>query len=94
MIRPASRPRPLRLLRDDDLRERTGAAARACVEADYRWDLQLQRLDRVLEAVTARRPAEPDVTAGKRARDWFRMVQIFESWRRLEDAREHPLRLS
>ena len=42
----------VKLLRDVDLRERTGAAARACVEAAYRWDFQLRRLDAVLEAVT------------------------------------------
>jgi sugar transferase (PEP-CTERM/EpsH1 system associated) len=51
----------VRLLGDDGLRERVGAAARACVEAGYRWDFQLQRLDRALEAVTAGRPADPVV---------------------------------
>lgn len=46
----------LRLLREDDLRERTGTAARACVEASYHWDYQLKRLDKVLEIVTRNRP--------------------------------------
>ena len=44
----------VRLLCDAELRRRTGEAARACVEANYRWEHQLQRLDRVLEAVTGR----------------------------------------
>ena len=44
----------LRLLCEDDLRERTGAAARACMEANYRWEHQLQGLDRVLAAVTGK----------------------------------------
>jgi glycosyltransferase involved in cell wall biosynthesis len=43
----------VRLLRDADLRLRTGQAARACVEANYRWEHQLARLDRILDAVTS-----------------------------------------
>jgi sugar transferase (PEP-CTERM/EpsH1 system associated) len=39
----------VRLLRDPALRERTGEAARASIEANYRWDHQLARLDRVME---------------------------------------------
>jgi len=42
----------VRLFHDDELRRRTGEAARACMEANYRWEHQLERLDRVLEAVT------------------------------------------
>ncbi len=49
----------VRLFRDDDLRRRTGEAARACMEANYRWEHQLQRLDRVLEAVTGKGSPEP-----------------------------------
>ena len=44
----------VRLFRDDELRRRTGEAARACMEANYRWEHQLERLDRVLEAVTGK----------------------------------------
>lgn len=44
----------VRLFRDDDLRRRTGEAARACMETNYRWEHQLQRLDRVLEVVTGK----------------------------------------
>lgn len=44
----------VRLFRDNELRRRTGVAARACMEAKYRWEHQLQRLDRVLEAVTGK----------------------------------------
>jgi sugar transferase (PEP-CTERM/EpsH1 system associated) len=40
------------LLSDGNLRMRMGEAARACMEANYRWEHQLQRLDRVLEQVT------------------------------------------
>jgi sugar transferase (PEP-CTERM/EpsH1 system associated) len=43
----------VRLLRDEELRLRTGQAARACMEANYRWEHQLARLDRVLAAVTS-----------------------------------------
>jgi len=42
----------VRLLSDSDMRMRMGEAARACMEANYRWEHQLQRLDRVLEQVT------------------------------------------
>jgi sugar transferase (PEP-CTERM/EpsH1 system associated) len=42
----------VRLLRDAELRRRTGAAARACVEANYRWEHHLGQLDRILSAVT------------------------------------------
>jgi sugar transferase (PEP-CTERM/EpsH1 system associated) len=42
----------VRLLSDADLRRRTGEAARTCMEANYRWEHQLERLDRVLEQVT------------------------------------------
>lgn len=49
----------VRLFRDDELRRRTGAAARACMEAKYHWEHQLQRLDRVLEAVTGKGSPEP-----------------------------------
>lgn len=44
----------VRLFRDDELRRRTGEAARASMEARYCWEHQLQRLDRVLEAVTGK----------------------------------------
>jgi sugar transferase (PEP-CTERM/EpsH1 system associated) len=43
----------VRLLRDRELRTQMGQAARACVEANYRWEDQLARLDQVLSAVTA-----------------------------------------
>jgi sugar transferase (PEP-CTERM/EpsH1 system associated) len=43
----------VRLLKDDDLRQKTGTAARACMEANYRWEHQLARLDDVLAKVTA-----------------------------------------
>jgi glycosyltransferase involved in cell wall biosynthesis len=42
----------VRLLRDEGLRRQTGAAARACVEANYRWEHHLARLDRILSGVT------------------------------------------
>ena len=44
----------MRLLCDVELRRRIGEAARACMEANYRWEHQLERLDRVLEAVTGK----------------------------------------
>jgi glycosyltransferase involved in cell wall biosynthesis len=47
----------VRLLRDADLRTRMGQAARACVEANYDWEDQLARLDKVLSLVTAGQPA-------------------------------------
>jgi sugar transferase (PEP-CTERM/EpsH1 system associated) len=57
----------VRLLQDDELCRRTGAAARACVEANYRWERQLARLDRILAAVTApahkRKPSRADGAA-------------------------------
>jgi sugar transferase (PEP-CTERM/EpsH1 system associated) len=43
----------VRLLNDGGLRQRLGQAARAWVEANYRWETQLSRLDKVLTAVTA-----------------------------------------
>jgi sugar transferase (PEP-CTERM/EpsH1 system associated) len=43
----------VRLLTDEGLRRRAGAAARACMEANYRWEYQMARLDRVLAAVTS-----------------------------------------
>jgi sugar transferase (PEP-CTERM/EpsH1 system associated) len=42
----------VRLLRDSGLRTRMGEAARACVEAHYRWEDQLATLDHVLARVT------------------------------------------
>jgi sugar transferase (PEP-CTERM/EpsH1 system associated) len=58
----------IRLLGDRGLRVRMGQAARACMEANYRWENQLSRLDRVVAAVTAGAaappPALPDVSAG------------------------------
>jgi sugar transferase (PEP-CTERM/EpsH1 system associated) len=42
----------IRLLSDEELRVRTGAAARACVEANYQWETQLGRFDNVLASVT------------------------------------------
>ncbi len=43
----------VRLLADQDLRRQMGQAARACVVANYRWEDQLKRLDRVLAGITA-----------------------------------------
>jgi sugar transferase (PEP-CTERM/EpsH1 system associated) len=43
----------VRLLQDEELRRRTGKAARACVEANYRWEHHLARLERILSDVTA-----------------------------------------
>jgi len=42
----------VRLLSDSERQRRMGEAARSCMEANYRWGHQLQRLDRVLEEVT------------------------------------------
>jgi sugar transferase (PEP-CTERM/EpsH1 system associated) len=42
----------VRLLDDAALRRQLGQQARACVEANYRWETQLSRLDRVVAAVT------------------------------------------
>jgi sugar transferase (PEP-CTERM/EpsH1 system associated) len=42
----------VRLLSDSEQQRRMGEAARTCMEANYRWEHQLQRLDRVLEEVT------------------------------------------
>jgi sugar transferase (PEP-CTERM/EpsH1 system associated) len=41
----------VRLLDDAALRRQLGQQARACVEANYRWETQLSRLDRVVAAV-------------------------------------------
>jgi polysaccharide biosynthesis protein PslH len=47
----------VRLLGDTELRRQTARSARACVEANYCWEHQLVRLDRVLaKVVGARRP--------------------------------------
>lgn len=43
----------VRLLRDGEYRARMAERARAAVEANYRWDMQMARLDRVIAAVTA-----------------------------------------
>ena len=43
----------VRLLRDGEFRARMAERARAAVEANYRWDIQMARLDRVIAAVTA-----------------------------------------
>ena len=67
----------VRLLRDEELRQRTGAAARACVEANYRWEHHLERLDRILSAVTA--PAgnrKPNRAAGTTASNGKQEVQL------------------
>jgi sugar transferase (PEP-CTERM/EpsH1 system associated) len=45
----------VRLLADDGLRRRMGEAARCCVETLYPWERQLQRLDSILDDVTAGR---------------------------------------
>ena len=42
----------VRLLRDDKLRMQTALAARSIMEKNYRWDIQLARLDKVLDFVT------------------------------------------
>jgi sugar transferase (PEP-CTERM/EpsH1 system associated) len=50
----------LRLLRDRELRAQLGTAARATIEANYRWDDSLAQLDDVIAEVMRRRsPAEP-----------------------------------
>jgi sugar transferase (PEP-CTERM/EpsH1 system associated) len=56
----------VRLFTDEGLRVRTGAAARAHMEASYCWEAQLGRLDEILASLTnpprpqgARAPAEP-----------------------------------
>jgi sugar transferase (PEP-CTERM/EpsH1 system associated) len=43
----------LRLLHDSEYRTQMAGRARGAVEADYRWDMQMARLDRVIAAVTA-----------------------------------------
>jgi glycosyltransferase involved in cell wall biosynthesis len=53
----------VRLLSDPELRRRTGEAARASMEANYRWEHQLRRLDRVLERATRSGSPQADVPA-------------------------------
>ena len=43
----------VRLLRDRRLRDEIGAAGRAAVEADYRWERTLTRLEEVVEEAAA-----------------------------------------
>ena len=43
----------VRLLRDGEYRAMMAQRARGAVEADYRWDMQMARLDQVIAAVTA-----------------------------------------
>lgn len=43
----------VRLLRDGEYRAQMAERARAAVAANYRWDMQMARLDRVIAAVTA-----------------------------------------
>jgi sugar transferase (PEP-CTERM/EpsH1 system associated) len=57
----------VRLLTDAGLRARLGHAARAWVEANYRWEVQLSRLDQVLALVTAGAAANDGRTPGARA---------------------------
>jgi glycosyltransferase involved in cell wall biosynthesis len=42
----------VRLLRDGEYRALMARRARGAVEANYRWDMQMARLDRVIAAVT------------------------------------------
>lgn len=49
----------VRLLRDSALREQIGQAARAAVEANYRWDQALAQLDEVIAAVVGNRLDKP-----------------------------------
>jgi glycosyltransferase involved in cell wall biosynthesis len=46
----------LRLLKCEDLRTRIGQSARATIEARYRWETSLARLDTILDAVSVREP--------------------------------------
>ena len=46
----------VRLLKDEELRTQMGREARACMEANYRWETQLRRLDQVVAAITHGRP--------------------------------------
>jgi glycosyltransferase involved in cell wall biosynthesis len=46
----------VQLLQDEDLRDRVGNNARACVETTYAWDVQLARLDKLLADVVSGRP--------------------------------------
>jgi sugar transferase (PEP-CTERM/EpsH1 system associated) len=56
------------LLRDAQLRAETGSAARAAVEANYRWERSLARLDEVVAAASRGRVADP--TPPNLASDW------------------------
>lgn len=48
----------VRLLQDAQRRQTMGAAARACMERNYRWEHQLARLDAVIASVVAKRTSE------------------------------------
>jgi sugar transferase (PEP-CTERM/EpsH1 system associated) len=48
----------IQLLEDEDLRRMTGRAARACMEANYDWDIRLEALERLLIDVVARERKE------------------------------------
>lgn len=48
----------IRLLKDRQLRQTIGQAARSAVEADYRWEDTLAKLDDILESVCARQGAK------------------------------------
>jgi sugar transferase (PEP-CTERM/EpsH1 system associated) len=54
----------VRLLEDAALRRQTGERARACVEANYRWETQLSRLDRVVADVSAGPAVRPGLLPG------------------------------
>jgi glycosyltransferase involved in cell wall biosynthesis len=49
----------IQLLRDQRLRAEMARKARPAVEANYRWDRQMQHLDNVVAAVASPRPAAP-----------------------------------
>jgi sugar transferase (PEP-CTERM/EpsH1 system associated) len=51
----------VRLLNEEALRTRMGRAARVCMEANYRWETQLSRLDQVIAAVTAKEATQAAV---------------------------------
>ena len=47
------------LIRDDDLRARMGRQGRAYVRTNYRWDVVLDKYDRLIAGLAASRPSRP-----------------------------------
>jgi sugar transferase (PEP-CTERM/EpsH1 system associated) len=68
----------VRLLRDDGFRAEMARKARAAVEAHYRWEVQMEALDRVAAAVTAALPHRMPAAATDATPDKHRLEQDAE----------------